>query len=255
MSVSLRKSFFIALVVVFFVQTWMVYTDSAGRMMPALSDMGAKGRELWHENNCQSCHQLYGFGGFLGPDLTNAAGHLAQSRIDSILTVGAAQMPAYQLDEGERGALMAFLAEVGSTGIGQLGPAPESKSGDVLGEAITAALQGGAPELSAAELRGMDIVIEQACLSCHLPNPLAAKAGTCLTTLTPKLGGAGVEAIVTAGILAKGMPRFALESTHCADLVAFLTWLSDNAEPVRQAFAGVTPPKATGSLPWFEYTR
>ncbi|MCH7870146.1 MAG: c-type cytochrome, partial [Planctomycetes bacterium] len=33
--------------------------------------MAKSGLAIWRENNCQACHQIYGYGGFLGPDLTN----------------------------------------------------------------------------------------------------------------------------------------------------------------------------------------
>ena len=66
MNVRARKRSMIGLVLIFFVQTWFVYTDPAGRRTPALSREATLGQKVWHDHNCQSCHQLYGFGGFLG---------------------------------------------------------------------------------------------------------------------------------------------------------------------------------------------
>ena len=31
-----------------------------------------RGKALFQQNNCIACHQLYGLGGYLGPELTNA---------------------------------------------------------------------------------------------------------------------------------------------------------------------------------------
>ena len=89
-----RKSLMLGLVGIFLVQTWMVYTDPVGREAAPLTAEASRGQEVWHRYNCQSCHQLYGFGGFLGPDLTNAARHLTDERLDSVLTDGSEIMPA-----------------------------------------------------------------------------------------------------------------------------------------------------------------
>ena len=89
-------------------QSWLVYSDPTGRI-DALSPEAAAGRTLWMQNGCQTCHQLHGFGGFLGPDLTNAAQHLTRARLDSVLTIGAGQMPAFGFSGSERAALSAFF--------------------------------------------------------------------------------------------------------------------------------------------------
>ena len=46
---------------------------------PPLDDLARAGRALWHDHNCQTCHQIYGFGGFLGPDVTNGAQRLGDA--------------------------------------------------------------------------------------------------------------------------------------------------------------------------------
>ncbi|MCZ6597955.1 MAG: hypothetical protein O7B99_09975, partial [Planctomycetota bacterium] len=60
------------LVVCFLGVSVVAYTDhprvSAG---PPLDELERAGLAVWRENNCQACHQVYGFGGFHGPDLTN----------------------------------------------------------------------------------------------------------------------------------------------------------------------------------------
>ncbi len=255
MSLLVRKGSFLTLVLIFFLQTWFVYTDSTGYSMPALTPLAAQGRALWHEKNCQSCHQLYGFGGFLGPDLTNASEGLTQARFDMVLTEGALQMPAFHFDEEQRQALMAFLSEINKTGVGELRAAPGSKPGEVLQDAIDAILVGGVPELDASQVRGRDLVISLDCLGCHLPNPLSEKQAPSLALLVPKLTGPGVLGIVTSGIPAKGMPAFDLDAQQATDLVAFLSWLAANQSPLQRVFDARSIPPGTTTIPWFEYSR
>ena len=107
------------LVAAFIFQTWLVYADGTGRETPPLSALATRGQDLWLENNCQSCHQIYGFGGFLGPDLTNAASSLTDARLRLILVSGAGRMPAFGFGDEDRSALKQFLVELDRTGIGQ----------------------------------------------------------------------------------------------------------------------------------------
>lgn len=139
MSSRSRCTFLVVLTGIFLGQTWMVYVDAAGRQLPPLSPQAMRGRMLWHRHNCQSCHQLYGFGGFLGPDLTNLAqrlqSHAADAggearvevnrmalvgRLDTVLTTGSERMPAFHLAPPEREDLAAFFEELSRTGTGQI---------------------------------------------------------------------------------------------------------------------------------------
>ena len=252
MSLRARQLLIVCLVAAFCFQTWLVYADATGRTQP-LSAEAARGRSIWLANNCQSCHQIYGFGGFLGPDLTNAAGHLTQARIDAILTEGAGSMPAFQLADDERAAIARFLTEVDETGIGQLPPRVSFAAEEVLLSAIGRAVAADAP-LTPEQLRGRDILLEQKCIGCHLPNPVAEKQGTDLTTLISKLGPGGVKGIVTTGILPKGMPAFTFTADDSQALVAFLEWLGTHESTIHAAFTEST--SKTGQapgLPWFEY--
>jgi nitric oxide reductase subunit C len=82
-----------------------------------MSDEAARGKVLWQQHNCTACHQVYGLGGFLGPDLTNEYSLRGPAQIRAFLTVGTATMPVYQMPEEDISALTAYLKHIDSTGI------------------------------------------------------------------------------------------------------------------------------------------
>jgi nitric oxide reductase subunit C len=78
----------------------------------------AAGRLVWQKYNCQSCHQLYGLGGYLGPDLTNvyAAPGKGEALIRAVLKTGVAPMPSFDMAEEEITLLVSFLKETDASG-------------------------------------------------------------------------------------------------------------------------------------------
>src|SRR5690349_4362510 len=68
------------------------------------------GKTLWQKNNCGSCHQFYGLGGYLGPDLTNvfSAKGKGPEYARAIISHGTNQMPDFGLKTAEVNALLAF---------------------------------------------------------------------------------------------------------------------------------------------------
>ena len=64
-----------------------------------------------YANNCASCHGANLEGGF-GPALTNTGSKFSKEEIDNIIKNGVGQMPAQtQLNDADREALAAWLAE------------------------------------------------------------------------------------------------------------------------------------------------
>lgn len=78
----------------------------------------AEGRLVWQKNNCHTCHQLYGLGGYLGPDLTNVYSRTGNNEayIKGIIKSGVKQMPAFEISDDEMNALLHFLKNVDATG-------------------------------------------------------------------------------------------------------------------------------------------
>lgn len=77
------------------------------------------GQEIWQEKNCQSCHQLYGLGGYMGPDLTNIASDSGKGAeyMYTFMKYGTGRMPNYHLTDDEINDLITFLSWVNKSGV------------------------------------------------------------------------------------------------------------------------------------------
>lgn len=84
--------------------------------MHAPSAKAVEGKLLWQQKNCSACHQLYGLGGHLGPDLTNVYGNRPEAYIKAFLKAGTPVMPDFHLSPQEMDALVAFLKYTNTTG-------------------------------------------------------------------------------------------------------------------------------------------
>lgn len=106
------------LVFTFIIYNYFVYSIGTENNAPKLSKEAIKGQILWQENNCWTCHQLYGLGGYLGPDLTNITSNplKGENYIKGFINSGVKSMPKYNFTEKELDALISFLKAVNSTG-------------------------------------------------------------------------------------------------------------------------------------------
>jgi nitric oxide reductase subunit C len=95
--------------------TVFVYTrgDAGGDKKP--TSAARAGMDVWQQKNCQSCHQIYGLGGYMGPDLTNAAAK-GDSYLRAFISNGTERMPNFHLSAAEVDELCAFLHWVDATG-------------------------------------------------------------------------------------------------------------------------------------------
>ena len=108
---------FTAMVVLFVAYSINVYT--AGTSTPHLepmSDQSRLGQQVFQEHNCIACHQFYGLGGYMGPDLTNVISNRGAAYARAFIVAGTVRMPKLDLTESEADALIAYLAFVDSTG-------------------------------------------------------------------------------------------------------------------------------------------
>ena len=107
-----------SLILIFIVYNWVVYTDAAFIKKEKLSPQALTGQLLWQDNNCTACHQMYGLGGYLGPDLTNIASDSLKSDlyIKAMINAGKNAMPQYHFSEKDLNAFIAFFKAVDRTG-------------------------------------------------------------------------------------------------------------------------------------------
>ncbi len=114
--VSIKLLVLLLLILFFAFYNFKVYKVSQPVSQPELSLSAQKGQALWLKKNCNSCHQFYGLGGYLGPDLTNVIDRRDTNYIKAILNSGISTMPQFDFSEEEKDNIIAFLKEVNSTG-------------------------------------------------------------------------------------------------------------------------------------------
>ena len=238
------------------VQTLLVYTDAGGaptseRLAPA----AARGLALWRAHNCQVCHQLYGFGGFLGPDLTNVLARSTADDLSSVLSFGRNRMPRFDFTRSQQADLVAFLRVLDRSGQAQptplrpLAPVPDNEHFGRL-VAAHAAATGAVPE---PVRRGARLIDALECGACHRP---LAPGRLEAPDLTLVAGSQPRDRLRTS--LVKGrnsMPGYTLADAEYDAILDALAWMrgvrtdlvaTDDALVRREAFAW-------SEVPWFEY--
>lgn len=119
MKVKARHTFFM-LSILFLAYSFSIYTEPlhTGQPQTYNKQLAADGRLVWQSYNCQSCHQLYGLGGYLGPDLTNLISPPGKGEavLRAMVKSGIRQMPSFHLEENEMTALIEFLKSTDASG-------------------------------------------------------------------------------------------------------------------------------------------
>lgn len=231
----------------FFIQALFVWFDVGPRpgSTHAITAQARQGQALFRSHGCQSCHALFGMGGFLGPDLTNAAARVPPARFDELLQSGSGPMPAYHLQAPDRAALWAYLQALDASGQGTP-PPPPADTGPLFAAALARwRAQGGQvpPEVAAGGKR----VAEGACAACH--RSFAVDPQLRAPDLSLAMGHLDDRQVRT--LLAHGrgiMPAQGLDTTQTAQVIAFLRWLSDHRDelaPRRNI--------SLRTLPWYAY--
>ena len=108
------------LVTSFFIYSIVIYTTgtSVDKGNKWRTELSRKGKLLYQRKNCNACHQIYGLGGFMGPDLTNVMSAPGKDRnyIKVFLQNGTVRMPNFHLSLEEQDEILAFLQYTDKTG-------------------------------------------------------------------------------------------------------------------------------------------
>ncbi|MFV2008019.1 MAG: cytochrome c [Longimicrobiales bacterium] len=250
--VTVKKTLMTVLVAAFVVQTVLVYSDE--RQDPLSADAMA-GRELWHANACQVCHQIYGQGGPLGPDLTNAASRVDDARLGLLLKEGSGQMPALGFTDEQVAQMAAYLEALDrpDLGRGQLRLGTPSEAGgpwgrfaDVMDSAVRAVPSDVAD--------GFAIFQERSCTGCHWPLRTSAVGAPdlSLTTLSEE---------EIRGVLINGMPGTImvaptppLGEEERASVIGFIRFLRERRDRLA-AVLDAPGQRAVdwSAIPWWNY--
>ncbi len=112
---------FIALSLFATFMAYSMYVYTAGTQVPQpvpFDDKVSAGQRLFQENNCIACHQFYGLGGYMGPDLTNVISAPGKGPLYAGVFIknGTGRMPNFHLTEEETAAVIAFLTYVDVAG-------------------------------------------------------------------------------------------------------------------------------------------
>lgn len=120
MNLNTKRKLFLGLSLLFIGYTVAVDTvgTATDKGLPELTSDAQKGKILFQKYNCVACHQLYGLGGYMGPDLTNVMSETGKGSvyINSFLEHGTKRMPDFSLSNQERLELIAFLNYTDHTG-------------------------------------------------------------------------------------------------------------------------------------------
>lgn len=247
----MRKILLFSLLVAFAIQTYFVYEDKTALQQAPLSFKAREGQKTWLAHNCQSCHQIYGFGGFLGPDLTNAAQRLTPQRLESVLTLGSPQMPAYHFSKEEQESLLSFFQELDKTGVGTPSHTTEVKDPVLHFHTSLEILK-----TDSSVEKGVELARNYSCISCHLPNTKSVYQAPDLTLIVKNRSVDEIHKVLTEGRLEKGMPKLPLTEQDKQHLLVFLIQLNSQREDILRRYSGPKSLSMLGllkTIPWFEY--
>ena len=107
------------LITAFIIYTGIVYTTGTAKNNSVpLTDNVRNGKIIWQKKNCTACHQLYGLGGYMGPDLTNVISSSGKGEFyaEAFIRSGTKVMPNFQFKDNEVKSLIAFLKYVDASG-------------------------------------------------------------------------------------------------------------------------------------------
>lgn len=117
-----RIFIFLSLFTLYIIYSLTVYSKGTDDTFPGTITNREKieaGKELYQQYNCTACHQLYGLGGYLGPELTTAYSDPARGELymKAFLQAGGQRMPNFHFQPAQIDQLLSYLKYVDSTAV------------------------------------------------------------------------------------------------------------------------------------------
>ncbi len=235
----------------------VAYSDYPREEGPQMTPQARRGLEVWRSNNCQACHQVHGFGGFHGPDLTNRlTDDVHDAELIQVIMTGSGRMPAFELSDEDLDALMAWLRSINASGRAQLEPL-RAESTPVASmhfkELIAQAEERALVTIPGPANEGLELWTTMQCGTCHLPFQAGLLREPDLTARATDRSFENLSQILAEG---RGrMPATPLDDSQVRSLGVFLQWVADHRSTLSEFNLEFTqhPPFRWSDLPWWEY--
>ncbi|MAE70023.1 MAG: hypothetical protein CME06_06095 [Gemmatimonadetes bacterium] len=236
----------------------VVYTDYPREPENSpLSALEWEGLGVWRARNCQACHQLHGFGGFLGPDLTNrVSDDTPDDAYQWILFKGLGRMPALKLSDADQAAVLAFLRAMNRTGTSlppRLGARRAVDSWEHSRLIAEMWVREESEALPAAVERGLDVLTRNRCGACHVPFTEGRHRAADLSAAALDRSIPSLWTLLREG---RGlMPAFPMEDEDVEDLSGYLSWASEHRSELIELNDRLVGREniSWSAIPWFEY--
>ena len=103
----------------YFIYSFVIYSQKSESIEAnkVITSLAIEGRLVFQKYNCISCHQLYGLGGYLGPDLTNVISDKGSYYVSAVIKNGMLKMPNLNVQDNEIKSLVAYLSFTDSSGV------------------------------------------------------------------------------------------------------------------------------------------
>lgn len=111
-----RRIFIVYCVAFVFYSSYVYTAGTEAAHVPPMSEPARHGQALFQEHNCIACHQFYGLGGYMGPDLTNVISNRGAAYAGVFIANGTTRMPNLGINAEDTAALVSYLEFVDTTG-------------------------------------------------------------------------------------------------------------------------------------------
>ena len=111
-----RATFSVLCVAFTFYSAYVYTAGTEAAHLPPMNATERYGARVFQQHNCVACHQFYGLGGYMGPDLTNVISNRGAAYARAFISAGTASMPDLGLTQDELDAVVAYLGFVDQTG-------------------------------------------------------------------------------------------------------------------------------------------